>query len=87
MYRFTRGSNREAQQLFTRAIALDPTFSRSYAGLSFTHFQNAFLLQAREREREIAFAFETAGQGTGGRSRRPGGPLRHGPGAVASARA
>ena len=63
MYRFTSGGNREAEQFFTRAIALDPTFSRSYAGLSFTHFQNAFLLQAREREREIALAFETAGQG------------------------
>jgi DNA-binding SARP family transcriptional activator/TolB-like protein len=67
VFRFTIGDNREAQQLFTRAIALDPTFSRSYAGLSFTHsqnvFQNAFLLEAREREREIALAFETAGQG------------------------
>jgi len=63
MYRFTSGGNREAEQFFTRAIALDPTFSRSYAGLSFTHFQNAFLLQARERKREIALAFETAGQG------------------------
>jgi DNA-binding SARP family transcriptional activator/TolB-like protein len=62
MYRFTSGGNREAQHFFSRAIALDPTFSRSYAGLSFTHFQNAFLLQAREREREIALAFETAGQ-------------------------
>ena len=63
MYRFTSGGNREAGQFFTTAIALDPTFSRSYAGLSFTHFQNAFLLQAREREREIDLAFETAGQG------------------------
>jgi hypothetical protein len=53
MFRFTGGDNREAQQLFLRAIALDPTFSQSYAGLSFTHFQNAFLLQARERVREI----------------------------------
>ena len=61
MYRFTKDDNREAQQFFARAIALDPTFSRSYAGLSFTHFQNAFLLQARERERENALAFETAG--------------------------
>jgi hypothetical protein len=60
IYRFTSGNNREAQQFFTRAIALDPTFSRSYAGLSFTHFQNAFLLQAREREREIALAFAAA---------------------------
>ena len=63
MYRFTSGGNREAQQFFSRAIALDPTFSRSYAGLSFTHFYNAFLMQTREREREVALAFETAGQG------------------------
>jgi DNA-binding SARP family transcriptional activator len=63
MYRFTGDNNRKAQQFFIAAIALDPTFSRSYAGLSFTHFQNAFLLQAHEREREIALAFETAGQG------------------------
>jgi DNA-binding SARP family transcriptional activator/TolB-like protein len=63
MFRFTGGDNREAQQLFSKAIALDPTFSQGYAGLSFTHFQNAFLLQARERDREIALAFETAGQG------------------------
>ncbi len=62
MYRFTSGDNREAQQFSSKAIALDPTFSQSYAGLSFTHFQNAFVLQAREREQEIALAFETAGQ-------------------------
>ena len=48
---------------YPRGRTLDPTFSRSYAGLSFTHFQNAFVLQARESEREIALAFETAGQG------------------------
>jgi DNA-binding SARP family transcriptional activator/TolB-like protein len=62
MYRFTSDSNREAQQFFTRAISLDPTFSRSYAGLSFTHFQNAFHLHVRDSEREIASAAETAGQ-------------------------
>jgi DNA-binding SARP family transcriptional activator/TolB-like protein len=63
MHRFTSESNREAQQFFTRAIALDPTFSRSYAGMSFTHFQNAFHLRVRESEREIASAIETAEQG------------------------
>ncbi len=25
-----------------RPLALDPTFARAHAGLSFTHFQNAF---------------------------------------------
>jgi tetratricopeptide (TPR) repeat protein len=60
MYRLTSGG--EAQRFFFRAIALDPTFLRNYAGLSFTHFYNAFLLQTREREREVDLAFETAGQ-------------------------
>jgi DNA-binding SARP family transcriptional activator/TolB-like protein len=60
LYRFTSESNREAQQFFTRAIALDPTYSRSYAGMSFTHFQNAFHLHVRESEREVASAIETA---------------------------
>jgi DNA-binding SARP family transcriptional activator len=63
MYRFTSEGNREAQTFFHRAIALDPTFSRSYAGLSFTHFQNAFVLKTREREQEISLALNTAGQG------------------------
>ena len=62
MYGFTGDSNRKAQQFFTRSIVLDPTFSRSYAGLSFTHFQNAFHLHVRDAEREIALAIETAEQ-------------------------
>lgn len=63
MYRFTSESNREAQSFFTKAIALDPTFARSYAGLSFTHFQNAFVLNTHEREQESALTLSTAGQG------------------------
>ena len=43
MYRFTQSDNEEAARLFHRAIAVDPGFARAYAGLSFTHFQNAFL--------------------------------------------
>jgi DNA-binding SARP family transcriptional activator len=63
MYRFTSESNREAQSFFTKAIALDPTFARSFAGLSFTHYQNAFVLNTHEREQESALALSTAGQG------------------------
>jgi DNA-binding SARP family transcriptional activator/TolB-like protein len=62
MYRFTSTGNQAAHHFFARAVELDPTFSRSFAGLSFTHFQNAFLLQAREREREVDLAFDTAGK-------------------------
>jgi DNA-binding SARP family transcriptional activator len=63
MYRFTNESNLEAQEFFTRAIALDPTFARSYAGLSFTHFQNAFVLNTHDRDQEAGLALSTAGQG------------------------
>jgi tetratricopeptide (TPR) repeat protein len=42
-------------------VRLDPTFARAYAGLSFTHFQNAFQGWA-ERKPEIDQAFETAGR-------------------------
>jgi TolB-like protein/Flp pilus assembly protein TadD len=62
MHLFTGDSNREAQRFFTQAIELDPTFSRSYAGMSFTHFQNAFHLHVRDPEREIALATKTADQ-------------------------
>lgn len=42
MYRFTKEDNAQAQHFFGRAVTLDPTFSRAHAGLSFTHWQNAF---------------------------------------------
>src|SRR5262245_25645793 len=63
MYRFTERDNDEAQRLFQRAIALDPTFSRAYAGLSFTHWQNAFTFKPTQRQPETDRAFDAAGQG------------------------
>jgi TolB-like protein len=63
MYRFTGPDNDEAQRLFLRAIALDPTFSRPYAGLSFTHWQNAFTFKPAERQAEADRAFDAAGRG------------------------
>jgi TolB-like protein/DNA-binding winged helix-turn-helix (wHTH) protein/tetratricopeptide (TPR) repeat protein len=63
MYRFTEPDNDEAQRLFRRAIALDPTFSRPYAGLSFTHWQNAFTFRPAERQSEADHAFDAAGRG------------------------
>jgi DNA-binding SARP family transcriptional activator len=61
MYRFSKPDNEQAQHFFEMAVKLDPTFARAYAGLSFTHFQNAFQGWAK-REPEIDRAFETAGQ-------------------------
>jgi TolB-like protein len=43
MYRFNRVDNGAATALFQRAVALDPLFARAHAGLSFIHFQTAFM--------------------------------------------
>lgn len=62
MYRFTKEDNAQAQHFFAHAIKLDPTFSRAQAGLSFTHWQNAFQTwadPARETERAYAAAAQS----------------------------
>ncbi|WP_245319592.1 transcriptional regulator [Mesorhizobium temperatum] len=61
MYRFTRTENEQARHFFGMALKLDPTFARAYAGLSFTHWQNAFQRWG-DRDQESARAFEAAGQ-------------------------
>jgi TolB-like protein/DNA-binding SARP family transcriptional activator len=63
MFRFTERDNDEAQRLFQRAIALDPTFSCAYAGLSFAHWQNAFTFKPTQRQPETDRAFDAAGRG------------------------
>ncbi|WP_426960117.1 hypothetical protein [Muricoccus radiodurans] len=62
MYRFNRPDNERARHFFEAAIRLDPTFSRAYAGLSFTHWQNAFQGWA-ERPAAVEAAYAAAGQG------------------------
>ena len=61
MYRFNKADNERARHFFEMAVRLDPTFARAYAGLSFTHWQNAFQGWAK-REAETDRAFDFAGQ-------------------------
>ncbi len=61
MYRFSKADNERARQFFTQAVELDPTFARAYAGLSFAHFQNAFL-GWKKPEPEIDRAYDAAGK-------------------------
>jgi len=61
MYRFTTDENTRAAQFFKQSIALDPTFSRAYAGLSFTHWQSAFQ-RWDDRVAQTRQALETAGR-------------------------
>ena len=43
VYRFTKTDNDLAKTWFQRAVEKDSNFARAYAGLSFAHFQDAFL--------------------------------------------
>jgi hypothetical protein len=42
MHRFNEQDNHQAERFFRVSLERDRTFARAYAGLSFTHFQNAF---------------------------------------------
>ena len=60
MYRFNKVDNDRAGHFFQMAVTLDPTFARAHAGVSFTHWQNAFQ-HWEERDNEMERAFEAAG--------------------------
>jgi TolB-like protein/Flp pilus assembly protein TadD len=63
LYRFRKEDNGVAADLFTRAIELDQGFARAYAGLSFVHFQTAFMHQSEDVAGEIALARSCAQRG------------------------
>ena len=70
MYRFNKADNDRAAHFFQMAANLDPTFARAYAGVSFTHWQNAFQRWA-ERESESERAFDAASQSLNADDRDP----------------
>lgn len=63
MYRFNRVDNSAATALFQRAVTLDQGFARAHAGLSFVHFQTAFLRHTDDLAGEIALARRCAERG------------------------
>jgi TolB-like protein len=62
MYRFEQADTDRAEHFFRVSAKLDPTFARAHAGLSFAHFQNAFLHRPHEREAQVVLAIKAAGQ-------------------------
>ena len=87
MYRFTSTDNEQARHFFAaRACSSTPRSRAPTPGLSFTHFQNAFLgwgdRDARNRSR-----LRRGRQEPDGRRSRSGRALGHGPRAVAARRA
>jgi TolB-like protein len=63
IYRFNRKDNAAATDLFQRAVASDPGFARAHAGLSFVHFQAAFMHYTDDRAAEVALARRFATRG------------------------
>jgi TolB-like protein/Tfp pilus assembly protein PilF len=63
MYRFNRSDNAAAETLFRRAVELDPNFARAHAGLSFLHFQTAFMRHTDDLAGEITLARRCAARG------------------------
>jgi TolB-like protein len=63
LYRFNRLDNAAAIALFHRAIVLDPCFARAHAGLSFMHFQTAFMRFTDDISAEIVQARRFAERG------------------------
>jgi tetratricopeptide (TPR) repeat protein len=62
MYQFTPEAYVEAERLFKLAARLDPNASRVFAGLSFVHWQRAFLEIGKDRDGEIKRSLEYAQQ-------------------------
>jgi DNA-binding SARP family transcriptional activator len=73
MYKFNGSDNLDAARFFRAALELDPLFSRAHSGLSFTHFQNAFLALTPDHEHQIELALDTASQSLAADDRDPAG--------------
>ena len=63
LYRFNRKDNAIASGLFAQAVNLDAEFARAHAGLSFVHFQAAFMRQTDDIGGRIALARNCAQRG------------------------
>ncbi|MEZ5566673.1 MAG: winged helix-turn-helix domain-containing protein [Gammaproteobacteria bacterium] len=63
MYRFNKKDNVAAAALFAQSVDRDPGFARAHAGLSFVHFQTAFMHYTDDLAGEIALARQHASRG------------------------
>jgi TolB-like protein/Tfp pilus assembly protein PilF len=63
LYRFNRADTAAASAMFRHALTQDPAFARAHAGLSFVHFQKAFLQHTDDRAGETVLARSCALRG------------------------
>jgi TolB-like protein/DNA-binding winged helix-turn-helix (wHTH) protein/Tfp pilus assembly protein PilF len=71
MYRFTAKDFDHAEHFFRQSLKLDPKAPRAYAGLSFVHWQRAFLELTRDRATQEQLALDLAHQSLAADSRDP----------------
>ncbi len=60
MFRFRADECARAEHFFRRAVELDPMASRPYAGLSFVHYQRAFMNMSRDHNDDALRAQDLA---------------------------
>lgn len=63
VYRFNRRDNEIAGALFQQSLTRDPGFARAHAGLSFVHFQSAFMQYASDVQSQSTLARTCAARG------------------------
>lgn len=74
MFKFRPEDCARAEYFFRRSIELEPTASRAYAGLSFVHYQRAFMNMSKDRAGEGQRAHDLALQGVAADA---GDPMAH----------
>ena len=60
LYRFDESENEYAVSMFEKAAALEPSFARAHAALSFAHFKTAFMHYAPDRTAAVTAARRAA---------------------------
>ncbi len=63
MYRYNETDNAAAAELFQLAVDQDANFARAHAGLSFVHFQTAFMRHTDDIAGEVSLARRCAQRG------------------------
>ncbi len=57
---FSKEGNQRAREMFERAIALDPTYSRGYSRLAYSHYRDAYLGFSDNHEQSAANCLKAA---------------------------
>jgi adenylate cyclase len=60
LYEFSKDGNQRAREVFERAVVLDPTYARGYAGIAYSHHRDVFLACVDDPAPSIAACLEAA---------------------------